>query len=104
MDPSIKTCPSDTESTAGLNSPTAAPSASTAEGLVFVNGTLQWDRSCGLRSDRLSSYIASLYWTTATMFAIGYGEIVPKTIGQRLFAIIVQLCGALCFGLIISTA
>ena len=104
LDLSIKTCPSDTESTAGLNSPTAAPSAApTAEGLVFVNGTLQWDTACGLRSDRLSSYIASLYWTTATMFAIGYGEIVPKTIGQRLFAIIVQLCGALCFGLIIST-
>ena len=44
-----------------------------------------------------------LYWTTATMFAIGYGDIVPLSIRQRLFAIIVQLCGALCFGLIIST-
>ena len=51
----------------------------------------------------VTNYISSLYWTITTLTAVGYGDIVPVTNGQRLYAIIVQLSGIGLFGYLIGS-
>ncbi|GMH86577.1 hypothetical protein TrST_g13891 [Triparma strigata] len=50
-----------------------------------------------------SQYIASFYWTIATMMAVGYGDISAETNSERFYAIITQVVGAVAFGFIIAT-
>jgi hypothetical protein len=49
-----------------------------------------------------SKYIASMYWTIATMTAVGYGDIVATTDTERVFSILAQVIGAALFGFIIG--
>eukprot|EP01038_Epipyxis_sp_PR26KG_P004936 gene4936-6904_t len=53
-------------------------------------------------SSNLDLYVASLYWTTATMLTIGYGDIVARNVNERLFAIITMLTGGILFGALIN--
>ncbi|CAE8696390.1 unnamed protein product [Polarella glacialis] len=48
-------------------------------------------------------YIASFYFVTATMMAVGYGEITGTNSDERVFCIILQLFGATSFGFILSS-
>jgi len=65
---------------------------------------LNWVRSCGAdRLNLLSRYIASFYFVTATMMAVGYGEITGTNSDERVFCIILQLFGATSFGFILSS-
>ena len=50
-----------------------------------------------------SRYLASVYWTIATMMAVGYGDIFATSPFERMYAIFTQLIGALSFGFIIAT-
>ncbi|GMI22635.1 hypothetical protein TeGR_g8994, partial [Tetraparma gracilis] len=50
-----------------------------------------------------SQYLASFYWTIATMMAVGYGDVSPGTTDERLFGITTQVIGSMAFGLIIAT-
>ena len=56
---------------------------------------------CGLIDSRYSRYLASFYWTIATMMAVGYGDISAQTPIERLIAIVAQISGAVCFGFVI---
>jgi len=47
-------------------------------------------------------YVASLYWTVATMVAVGYGDIHAENIQERIFAIVIMLGGGILFGAIIG--
>lgn len=53
-------------------------------------------------SDIKTQYIASLYWTFATMLTVGYGDIHPTNSGERLYALCTMLLGSVVFGAIIS--
>lgn len=75
------------------------------------DGTADQDRDWGsswvrmFEIDRLdlgSRYLASFYLTTATLMAVGYGDIFPASTAERLFSIVVQLTGAIIFGFILS--
>ncbi|CAE8698934.1 unnamed protein product, partial [Polarella glacialis] len=47
-------------------------------------------------------YLASVHLITTTVMAVGYGDLFPANTLERLFCIVVQLVGAVCFGFILS--
>ena len=48
-------------------------------------------------------YTKSMYWTIATMMAVGYGDVYATNNNERFYSIVAQIAGAFCFGLIIGT-
>lgn len=53
-------------------------------------------------SDVRTQYIASLYWAFATMLTVGFGDIHATNTGERFYASMTMLLGALMFGAIIA--
>ena len=51
----------------------------------------------------LHRYLASLYWTIATMMAVGYGDVYAQTNAEKIYSVLAQTVGAVMFGLIIGT-
>ena len=51
--------------------------------------------------DVFFNYITSLYWAVITMLTVGYGDIAPQTLKERLFAIgvIILSCGVFAYAL-----
>lgn len=47
-------------------------------------------------------YTTCLYWAVTTVTTVGYGDISATTVGEKLFAIFVEVCGVAWFGLLIS--
>mmetsp|Transcript_46735 Transcript_46735/g.89250 ORF Transcript_46735/g.89250 Transcript_46735/m.89250 type:complete len:630 (+) Transcript_46735:135-2024(+) len=47
-------------------------------------------------------YVASLYWSTMTVTTIGYGDVVPSTLIEKWFVVVVMLIGGVIFGYIIG--
>ena len=43
-----------------------------------------------------------MYWATATMTAVGYGDIYATNFSERIYSIVTQLLGACVFGFIIG--
>ena len=55
-----------------------------------------------INTDLSTQYIAALYWTSYTIFTVGYGDIRPTNTGERLYALLTMLVGSLLFGAIIA--
>jgi hypothetical protein len=62
---------------------------------------------CGMASTRgqylASHYLTAVYWTVATLMAVGYGDVYAQNPTEQLFSIAVQIMGAFMFGMIIAT-
>eukprot|EP00928_Gymnodinium_smaydae_P012842 TRINITY_DN14691_c0_g1_i2.p1 TRINITY_DN14691_c0_g1~~TRINITY_DN14691_c0_g1_i2.p1 ORF type:complete len:869 (+),score=167.41 TRINITY_DN14691_c0_g1_i2:141-2609(+) len=69
--------------------------------------------SCGWRLARRSDgmpdasswtrmYVEDIYWVLMTMSTVGYGDIVPRNTGARLYAVLVMLVAPVFFGSIVS--
>merc|ERR1719183_504744 len=50
----------------------------------------------------MSRYLASFHPVTATVMAVGYGDIFPANVEERIFSVVTQLIGAIVFGFILS--
>uniref|UniRef100_A0A8C7QKT3 Cyclic nucleotide-binding domain-containing protein n=1 Tax=Oncorhynchus mykiss TaxID=8022 RepID=A0A8C7QKT3_ONCMY len=63
-----------------------------------------WAWNTGLKASHsnLYHYMISVYWTTTSMTTIGYGDIVPSTMKERLTAVFVCFIGLFVFNYIIS--
>ncbi|GMH57191.1 hypothetical protein TrLO_g1723 [Triparma laevis f. longispina] len=48
-------------------------------------------------------YTSAIYWTIATMMAVGYGDIYACNSNERIYSIFAQLVGAVAFGTLIAT-
>ena len=48
-------------------------------------------------------YISTLYFTYSTLSTVGFGDITPYTYQEKLFAILLMLGGATCFGYMIAS-
>jgi len=61
------------------------------------DGPLNWvDNYAFLtnESTNFSRYLASLYWSVATLSTLGYGDVVPSTDGERFFVVICTIIGS----------
>ncbi len=62
-----------------------------------------WAIHHGIVDESVSTkYLASFYWTVATMMAVGYGDVYAVNDSERMYSIMVQVIGATCFGFIIA--
>jgi hypothetical protein len=52
-----------------------------------------------LDKDLITRYITCMYWATTTMIGIGYGDIAPTTINEKLWTMgmLVSSCGIFAF-------
>ena len=67
---------------------------------------VSWLSTAGLTPDSALSerYTASLYWAFTTMTAVGYGDLIPQTSMERLFAVLAMMIGATVFGYVVGNA
>ncbi len=56
----------------------------------------------GQGSHAFETYFDGIYWAVTTITTVGYGDYVPVTLMGKTIAIILQLVGAMMFGLIIA--
>eukprot|EP00930_Biecheleria_cincta_P043155 TRINITY_DN2966_c0_g3_i1.p1 TRINITY_DN2966_c0_g3~~TRINITY_DN2966_c0_g3_i1.p1 ORF type:complete len:1469 (-),score=229.68 TRINITY_DN2966_c0_g3_i1:41-4447(-) len=62
-----------------------------------------WVRAFGVdQLDNAARYLASFHFITATLMAVGYGDIYPSNSLERVVCLVVQLLGAVIFGVILS--
>ena len=53
--------------------------------------------------DATSRYIRSFYWCVTTLATVGYGDILPITIPQTIYATVVMILGVAIYGYVISS-
>lgn len=51
-------------------------------------------------ADFNTRYLTSLYWAFTTLTSVGYGDIVPHTNGEKIFAMWVMIFGAVVYATI----
>jgi hypothetical protein len=56
----------------------------------------------GTESIHWEMYIAAMYWAVQTVTTVGYGNVVPTTVSERIIACFVMLLGGFVFSMIIS--
>ena len=67
-----------------------------------INWLVNYDPAAPDR-DNWSRYVIALYWASVSLTTMGYGDIVPVTHTERLFAILVAFSGAVVFSYCIGT-
>jgi voltage-gated potassium channel len=55
-----------------------------------------------MEADDFSKYLRGLYWCITTLATVGYGDIVPKTNLQTVYAMVVMLLGVGVYGYVIG--
>jgi CRP-like cAMP-binding protein len=69
---------------------------------TFVASWIFNDQDVSDQDDVLSMYIAAMYWSCTTITTVGYGDIVPKSDGDRIFVFFAMILGAGMYGYIIA--
>eukprot|EP00947_MAST-08B_sp_MAST-8B-sp1_P001044 g1044.t1 len=61
------------------------------------------ERQVGCDDARMLHYLTSFYWAIMTTTTVGYGDISPKSDGERVYAILAMIVGGGYFGYIIAS-
>lgn len=71
--------------------------------LVLVSPGFNWLEAIGKQDgDWTSLYIYSMYFAAATIFTVGYGDIIPKTNLEIVVIVFIQIIGLVLMGYIVS--
>jgi len=63
-----------------------------------------WLTANGLRDDKIIvRYVYAFYWSTATMLTVGYGDVVPISLSERIYSIISMMLACVVFGYSLNT-
>ena len=62
----------------------------------------QREDASGVESHKSEMYVAALFWSVQTLTTVGYGNVVPTTVDERVIAILVMITGGFVFSAIIS--
>lgn len=63
-----------------------------------------WLTYLGLRDEQIAvRYIYAFYWSTATMLTVGYGDVTPISIAERVYTIISMMVACVVFGYSLNT-
>ena len=54
-------------------------------------------------SNLAQRYVASVYWAFTTMTTVGYGDIVPSSDTERVYATVIMILGATVFGYVVGS-
>lgn len=55
-----------------------------------------------IQTDKASQYLRALYWCITTLATVGYGDVVPQTNAQTVYAMIAMLIGVGVYGYVIG--
>ena len=77
---------------------------------IYSCSSSSWASTHGLSTSSPSAvhdYILSLYWASATLTSVGYGDVRAHNVREMVFALVVQLIGIMlygyCLGIIAAT-
>lgn len=68
-----------------------------------INPGNNWVKSIGISGEAFfSKYINSIYFACTTMLTIGYGDISPKNVEEKMVTIVIQIVGVIAFGYLLN--
>ena len=67
--------------------------AGVAIALLYLSAAGIWYFEHEAQPEAFASIMHSLWWATATLTTVGYGDVYPVTTGGKLFTFVILMCG-----------
>ena len=67
--------------------------AGVAIALLYLSAAGIWYFEHEAQPEAFPSIVHSLWWATATLTTVGYGDVYPVTLAGRLFTFVILMCG-----------
>ena len=67
--------------------------AGVAIALLYLSAAGIWYFEHEAQPEAFASILHSLWWATATLTTVGYGDVYPVTVGGKLFTFVILMCG-----------
>ena len=64
-----------------------------ATALLYLSAAGIWYFEHEAQPEAFASILHSLWWATATLTTVGYGDVYPVTVGGKLFTFVILMCG-----------
>lgn len=90
-------------SVAGAASPDGSDAPDPVDGWLVRGGYTRIVESKEVGVISVSSrYLTSLYWSVTTWTTVGYGDVLPGTNGEKIYACLAQIFGGVMFGILVA--